>query len=163
VRAPLPADAPSKPDADLTSVACPGTSSCFATGTYYLPGPVEAPLVEQLRGGHWLPARLPVPVRPASYAATPQAISCASPSSCTVVGTLYSEVSLHGLIETFTSGRWAASLAPLPANARTDQLTETELWTVSCPTIAMCAAGGFFHTKSGRQEGLLLTRGTIRR
>ena len=108
--------------AQLTGVACPSASRCFAVGE--LDGTAgSVSLIEQWNGTDWSVVDAPDPS--GTFSGRLAAISCADGSSCFAVG--------GGLIKRWDGVGWSSM--PFP------QLGGT-LTGVSCPTATMCIAVG---------------------
>lgn len=94
-----------------------------------------------------LPASLPSGLAPQLMAL--YATSCSSSAFCLSVGTVGDA---HGngfpLVETYSNGKWTASVAPTPANASSDAWGG-DLKSVSCSANGKCAAVGVYDSKYG--------------
>ena len=84
-------------------------------------------------------------------------VSCPSASQCVAVGS-YDVVGQGGvgLLLTGTDGSWAASQAPLPANAASGAANGV-LEGVSCPSVSQCVAVGTYSDTAGVEQGLVVT------
>ena len=154
--------------AGLSGVSCPTTSYCVAVGTnsYYYVDPEEdgfqvtLGIVATWHGsGTWTVADAPAPGNALQVQGNPAesqltAVSCASASSCTAVGT-YPDTSddTDGLAEAFSNGAWAPR--ELPVSAASGGLPE--LTAVSCPSVSFCAVAGQYLNASDAARGLLMT------
>jgi hypothetical protein len=169
VEAVLPDDAnTTRPTVVLNSVSCASPGNCAAVGAYQdnsTSYDSERPLLLTETDGTWGPGVegiLPADALPDSQGsqyANLTSVSCASPGSCTAVGTYtYNDHvgSSAGLLFTETNGTWGSGVeAPLPANATADQNVLVE--SVSCTSAGNCVAVG------GYSDGALLlteTNGT---
>jgi len=143
IEAPLPPDAQSEPNgAMLTAVSCAAGEACVAVGSYSAGGGggLRA-VIETLTSGGWTPLEAPLP---SDAVVGPQptlsAVSCPTPTSCTVVGH-YSDNSGHGIFaDTLASGAWTALALPLPTGASTS--ATIYLNGLSCPSDASCVTVG---------------------
>ncbi len=84
-------------------------------------------------------------------------VACASPGSCTAVGTYFdSSSSGQGVLLGESGGTWATGVqAPLPANA--EPAFGTRLSAVSCASAGNCGAVGEYYDALGSEQGVLLT------
>ena len=165
VEAPLPANAGSIPDTRVDSVSCSSAGNCTAVGAYEDSSGHLQGLILTETSGVWatgVEASLPANAATIPYVQLDQ-VSCASPGSCTAVGT-YDDSSgnVQGLLLTETSGKWAIGAeASLPANAGSGGTGINKLIpqvdAVSCASAGNCAAVGSYPDTSAHQQGLLLT------
>ena len=167
-QAPLPANAAddSSPDnlnqaATLSGISCPSTSFCMADGVYEDKSQTGDGLLLTLSDGTWSATQAPIPEGGLYYpiSGSPNAaISCPSVSYCVGSGTYLSGVSTdsvvgEGELLTWSGGAWAATQAPLPADATsTGGLTD-----VSCASESFCVAVGDYTDSSNNVDSLLLT------
>ena len=132
--------------AELNGISCPAPGSCVAVGAYNGQDHAEHPLVETLSGGTWTAVTAPLPA--GITAATLNAVACATPGSCAVVGeTGQLAGDLHALIETLSGGTWTPVKASLPAGATAKD--EARLSSVACPAVGTCIATGFYTGPNG--------------
>jgi len=116
-------------DSALAAVACTSATSCFAVGSYDT-ALVTSTLIERWDGSSW--QIVPSPDPKGSTTSELAAVSCASSSSCTAVGTG------HGsLIERWNGGLWGIVTSANPAGA-----TGVSLSGVACPSASRCVAVG---------------------
>jgi Fibronectin type III domain len=145
------------PDASYTFTVTAATD-----GGTSLPSPATDPVeISNVggSGGDWTVAEAPLPPG-ASSNPSPDlgAIACSSASDCVAVGTYQTPANQQGLLVTGSGSSWAATTAPLPANAGNVPGQEAALQAVACPPPASpCAAVGDYHDSSGNYEGLLVT------
>ncbi len=155
VRASLPANAGTNPNASLAQVSCASAGNCTAVGDYTDRSGHGQGLLLTETSGTWaagVEASLPANASTHPHASL-GSVSCASAGNCTAVG-YYTDRSRHGggLLLTETSGRWAAGVeAALPAD------TGLQLSSVSCVSAGNCTAVGDYSDRSRHEQGLLLT------
>jgi hypothetical protein len=156
-RAPLPAGAAPDPGTQVptvTSVACRSASACVAVGDYTDSSGHLQGLLLSGYGSAWTASQAPLP---AGAAANPDAVlshvACPSAAGCVATGYYTGgppAKSKHGLVLTGHGSAWTAIPAPLPPGA--GPTASAGLWDVTCPSVTVCVAAGFY----GR-HGLLLT------
>jgi hypothetical protein len=150
----LPAGVPASTPSILEGLACGAIGRCVATGAY-IPSGIKTAFILTLSGGVWAPSTAPLPSGAGS--STPSnlaAVSCPTARSCTAVGSFAAQ---HGLLETKSGSKWAATIAPVPAD---DATAQAALDYVSCPRRGTCTALGLTLTgPAGAQSGngLILT------
>jgi len=157
IKAPLPANAEANPLADLFSETCPAAGSCVAAGTYTDTDGDGQGLVETLSDGTWTPTAVPLPTNQASTPLTyyPGVLTCGAPGSCVVLGNYYgTDGTDQGVIETLSTGAWAATAIPVPADA---SATSGALYAVACQAADSCVALGDYTDASGNEQALLET------
>ena len=142
----LPADAATNPTVTLSSVSCPSAANCTAVGSYGDTSTRTQGLLLNQTSGVWATGE-EASVQPAAtdLKVTLSSVSCASPRTCTAVGS-YDEnaAGTHGLYVSETSGAWTAGGTTLaPAGAAT---TGTVLRSVSCASAGTCGVAGSYHT-----------------
>lgn len=144
---PLPANASTSAAANsLDTVSCPAAGVCLAAGSYVDSGTNQQALLVSSAAGSW--TNEPVPL-PANKSSTPtlnslNSVACASSSSCVAVG-VYQNANRfqEPLLDTWNSGTWAASEAPLPSDANVAEPFDA-LSGVACPAVDSCVAVGFY-------------------
>jgi len=110
----------------------------------------------------WTPTLAPLPASlpdgRAPEFANLYSTSCSSTSFCVAVGEVQDSIgNVYPLIETGSGNTWAASIAPLPANADSSSPTDI-LNSVSCSTGGTCVAVGVYVSANpSSQPGLLET------
>jgi hypothetical protein len=159
VKAPLPANMGTNPEAGIDSVSCASAGNCTAVGNYADSSNHFQGVLLTETAGVWatgVEASLP-----ANAATQPSAfvdwVSCGSPGNCTAVGG-YTDSSNHfqGVLLTETAGSWAPGVqAPLPANAAANPNVSPN--SISCALPGDCSAVGTYTDSSGHTDGLLLT------
>jgi hypothetical protein len=157
--APLPADAQTPNNAQLSAVTCPSSTSCVAVGSYTDSSGTPQILVVTGWGASWTAAEASLP---ADAGSSPElslsAVACPSTTSCTAIGSyLNSSGNTRGLLVTGAGASWTATAAPLPANAVTTGQT-AQLSAVACPSTTSCVAvGSYYLSSSASPVGLLVT------
>ena len=145
--------------ASLADVTCAPTSGgvCIAVGRYTDTNAKTYGLVETFASGAWTATAAPEPSTNAAGAGPGSdttagfgelaSVACPSATSCVAVGA-YNDTNgkTYGLIDTYASGSWSASAAPVPATAGTDSdtLANAELVSVACASATNCAATGWY-------------------
>lgn len=119
----------------LNGVSCASATACVAVGylTATANGP-PTPLAEAWNGNRWTPE---IPPSPAGAAGGQlNAVSCASASKCTAVGSFSTTAggSPIELIEVWSAGSWQVQAAPQPS--------DSALAGVSCGSLTACVAVG---------------------
>lgn len=155
---PLPSNAASSPDVQLSGVSCSSPSSCVIAGSYLGKSRHSEALLLTRSNGKWTPAAAKLPANAASdQASTLSGVSCASNSACVAVGHYFDKSSHeHGLMLTRSGATWTPAQAPVPANAAAQNYTELD--GVSCPSTSACVAVGGYTDKSGNAQLLVLAR-----
>jgi cytochrome c551/c552 len=154
----LPANAASKPEASLASVACPAAGSCVARGRYTdEDGDWEAMVADQTDGS-WEPAsEIELPANAESNSSSNlEAVACSAAGSCVGIGEYWdrSTKTEEAMVVTETGGKWAgASQITLPANA--GGKPESRLDSVVCVASRPCVAVGRYTDSSGSQEAMV--------
>jgi len=121
---------------NLFGVSCIAADACTAVGYYMDAARHIAPLAERWNGARWAVQSVPGP------AGFPEAgffaVSCASAQACTAVGAKSSSTgATTPLAERWTGTKWTIQPVSGPAGS-----LASELLAVSCPTMAVCTAGG---------------------
>ena len=154
--APLPANAATKPDVWLNSIACPSASKCVAVGSYQTTTGTTA-LLLSWTGSSWTAVKAPLP----SGAATAHpnaglyALACPSVSKCVAVGA-YRNTSGHSapMVMTGAGTSWTAARLPVPAKVAGGQLYNN--FSVTCPSISRCIAVGNY-SLARQMSGVVFT------
>ena len=119
----------------LAGVACLGTSTCMAVGSYDNHSGVVLPLSRRWNGKSWSAVKTP-----GSAFSELADVSCPDVSNCMAVGN-----SRYGtLAENWNGTAWTIVPSPAPTGALSSDLNS-----VSCPTTISCAAVGSFVKGSG--------------
>ncbi len=150
-RAPLPADAGSKPAAHLASVACPAAGHCVAVGTYTDQAGNEQGMIVTQSASGWKAIRAALPPSAVTPGATLSAVTCPSLTVCEAAGS-FSARQL-GMILTGSGTSWKAIATPLPG--RTAVSPATSFRQIFCSSVTACVAVGSYFDGSGYQ-GLLI-------
>ena len=158
---PRPSDAAAAPT--FHGAACWGDRQCVATGTYRQRSANDGAVLWTLAGTRWTAARAPVPADAATNAAPfPFQVACGAAGHCAA----YAGYTTHrdgrdqdaDLLWARSAGRWAATSAPVPADA--DPGTTGDIWAVTCAG-AVCAARGTYDFGGNARPALwTLTGGT---
>lgn len=152
----LPANAASKPEPQLSGVACPAAGSCVAVGGYQTGSEQYAPMVFSQTNGTWGQA-VQIPPPTGGVRAYLGSVACQAAGSCFAAGS-YSTVNLpqpnHGaVVAEETNGTWGQPVGiTLPANSSSTGFAG--LGTVACPGSGPCVALGRYTTTGGQQEAL---------
>ena len=88
-------------------------------------------------------------------------MTCPAPRWCAAIGYSDSLVSVP-LAYTWSAGHWAASVAPLPPDARVSRYGQIALWSLACPAVWSCVAVGQYISNEvsptlGRNRALIET------
>lgn len=158
-----PAAAPAPRSAALTSVACPASGVCAATGVYQVHAGATAPpsfagFVAGESGGAW-GASSTIALSPALSGAQSESlasIACASSQTCEAVGSYEDGFGIdRPLAVGETAQSWgAAAPIALPANAEPGGGTSLEA--VACPVLGTCVAVGQYETNSAAEVATAL-------
>jgi hypothetical protein len=137
-------------DNRLLGVSCPTASFCVAVGSYQS-GDQTFPLVERWNGNRWA-LQSPV-VPPGAFTSSLTAVSCATASACTAVGTSNDG---HGadlpVAEAWNGHGWSIRPVPSPTSEG------GKLAAVSCTSATACTAVGQFVDQAGAQTFALVER-----
>ena len=120
----------------LSAVACPSTSRCFAVGSTATAAyaPITL-LIDQWNGTRW--SRMSVPSTGRYYASLLQDITCVSATDCTAVGGA-ANAEYQTLIEHWDGSTWTVRSSP-PAPSE----SPLQLNGVTCTSSVNCVAVGF--------------------
>jgi hypothetical protein len=138
-------------DASVTSVSCASAGNCSAGGDYdydYFWG-----FVVSEKNGVWgQEVSVPGLGALADREAFLQSVSCGSPGNCAAGGDYEGEPG--GFVVSQTNGVWRNAIAVpglgvLGGNA--------EVFSVSCPPVGRCVAGGSYVNRRGLQQGFVTT------
>jgi hypothetical protein len=142
---------------DLLSVACTAARSCVAVGSYS-DAAAGGGLIETLSGNLWTPQA--APLAPGGVASgAMQSVTCPALRWCAAIG--YSSDTAP-LAYTWSAGRWAARVVPLPPDARVLRYGQNALSSLACPAIWSCVAVGQYTSNLvsptlGRNRALIET------
>jgi hypothetical protein len=139
-RAPSPAVAPGEGAIEPGGVSCTSRRACLAVGSY-VGQSNDIPFAERWDGMRWS-IQNPLPVPGSGLDVSLYAVSCASPSACTAVGSSVKNAMGAGdftLAERWNGSRWAIQPTPTPSG-------NAELYGVSCTSPSACTAIGYYAT-----------------
>jgi CHAP domain len=149
----LPGNADGNPNAQLTSVACPSTTSCVAVGYY---NDSTSALLVTGSGTNWTATEAPLPADaksgPYAYLTS---VACPSTTSCVAVGG-YNGGSGGASSELIVAGAgslWTATGAPLPLNGLS--FYNASWPAVACMSASSCVTAWTYDDSSGTQQGVL--------
>ena len=130
-------------DIFLQGVSCTSASACTAFGEDGN-GTTDVTLAERWNGATWSIQHTPNPAA-APGSILVNAVSCASASACTAVGT-YSNGTMNVMLaERWNGTRWSIQHTPNPAGG-----SDSTLYGVSCASATACTAvGGSFNGTTG--------------
>jgi hypothetical protein len=164
IKAPVPANAGNNNDVmellnPLTSVSCATAADCAAVGWFTKGGSeTQHGLLLAEHHGKWKANAIALP-----RGAKPRggvfltSVSCPSRGNCVAVGYYAAHGKTHGLVVRERRGKWLRAVnAALPRNAAEVGQSHTVLYSISCPSSRSCVAGGYYRTRSGTSQGLLL-------
>jgi outer membrane protein OmpA-like peptidoglycan-associated protein len=153
--APLPPDATSSPATGdiLNTINCSSVGNCVAGGSYVDTHGNNQLALDEDTAGTWSAVVAPLPADASSSPDTNaiDSVTCTSDDNCVAVGQYDNDTKTEypeGLIETETSGTWAAATAPLPSDARANQ-PNVQLNDLSCSSSTSCVAVGTYVTSLG--------------
>jgi hypothetical protein len=123
----------------LEGVSCPPGNACTAAGGYQAPGKI-ATLAEHWNAATWTIQTTPNRLTPEFFA-----VSCASPASCTAVGSYQAAGGkIPALAEHWNGTTWTIQATPEPGSY-------AFMTAVSCrPPASDCIAAGYYQTLSGK-------------
>ena len=155
-QAPLPADAAADPGVNLTSVACPDTSTCVAAGYYTDSAGNQQGLLLTGSGTTWAPDEVQAPGAATDPSVNLTSVACPDTSTCVAAG-YYTDSAgnQQGLLLTGLGTTWTATRTPLPANAATQP--DVNVVSVTCPAASSCVAAGTYTDTKGASHPVLLT------
>jgi hypothetical protein len=133
----------------LQGIACPSAEICIAVGDYR-GASADFALVERWGGRHWTIQTTPLPN--GALSTTLSAVSCASASTCTAVGSYENGVGTGTLAERWDGKHWTIQTTPNPPGAQFAQFSG-----VSCPSARTCIAVGYA-VNSGQEQVPLAER-----
>jgi hypothetical protein len=123
----------------LNGIACPGTTACFAVGTYFKGTGQQVTLTEHWNGRTWTTEAAP--------AGTPYyltGISCTSAASCTAVGSFAKGGGIEqALVERWNGKTWTTEAAANPKGS-----AGAYPLGVACATATSCVAVGNYQTST---------------
>ncbi len=123
--------------AELSGVACPLTTSCFAVGNFSSdPGGTDLQATAAWWNGSWSLMSVPTPVNATGTVLTD--VSCPGAASCFAVGNRSTTSALNTLVEHWNGTSWDIEASPRPSTATAAVLSD-----VSCPDLQSCFAVGY--------------------
>jgi hypothetical protein len=129
VRAHVPGNAASDPQATLQSVACWAPGSCAAVGSYVTEDGYTFGLIETLVGGTWH-------LDGTSFPSALSAVAC-NPKSCLAIGRYIIGPHSEPLVDELDAGFWHVRNVSAPGDRRA-----TSLDSVACPHKGDCVVDG---------------------
>jgi hypothetical protein len=154
---PIDAD-PDAPDAVVESVACAGSASCAAVGSYTDADGLDQTMAASRAGGDWSVSELGLPGNESSYP-EPSLVSvaCGAPGACSAVGTYTSDAGVRrAMVTSRAGGAWLrAEQAPLPADADPD--LASDLSAIACGGAGSCSAVGSYTDNGGVSRLMVAT------
>lgn len=151
---------PTDGESVLTSVSCPTASACTAVGTFSPQAGTLVTLAEGWDGTSWTIQSTPNPN--GAPVSDPTAVSCASATVCTAVGSFRDSTGDQAaLAEGWDGTSWTIESVPNPSGGNNSQLDG-----VSCTATSGCIATGSHTNSAGTQltlaEGLDSSSWTIK-
>jgi hypothetical protein len=130
----------------LNGVSCLSTTSCVSVG-WYKNGTVYSGLSEILAGTAWSLASVATPAR-GNFVTFPGEVSCASATSCMLVGEHYTRTPAL-LAETWNGSAWTIAASANPVGAKSSWLGD-----VACPGPTFCMTVGQETLTSGKKRAI---------
>jgi hypothetical protein len=143
----------------LSSVSCPSARACIAVGYEVDAANTPVALVERWTGTRW--AIEPTPALPGAARGFLFGVSCATPRSCTAVGSATRGRATDALVEHWNGARWSMERAPAVVRRSPPQVTY--LAAVACPSATACTAVGYAGNLAGTAGAILAARWTAAR
>jgi Bacterial Ig-like domain (group 3) len=140
--------------AQFTSVSCPSAGNCAAGGYYDTssPGTTQAFVVDETDGTWGTAQEVPgsAALNADGYARL-YTVSCVSAGNC-AAGGVYTDSSRHrqAFVVDETGGSWGTA-QEVPGSAALNPGGNADAYSVSCPAVGYCAAGGGVDTSSGEE------------
>jgi len=119
----------------LSGVACVTSTFCLAVGSY-VDGTGQLPLAAIWNGTSW--SLTTVPIVSGSGGTALSAVTCASTTACTVVGSYISSGTPLPTAASYNGSRWTLQSVPTPRNA-----AATFLSGLSCTSSSACTTVGY--------------------
>jgi hypothetical protein len=139
-------------DSALSGVSCTSPTACTAVGHFTDAVGAGVPLAERWNGTNWTVQR--TPRRAGATSSLLFDVSCASPRSCTAVGSFIKQSgSAVPLVERWNGTRWSIQSTPNPSRANGGRVSY--LGGVSCASATTCTAVGHSGNSSGTSGGTL--------
>ncbi len=127
----------------LVGVSCASRTSCVAVGSFADQTETQLALTEMWNGANWSLEPIPNPAGAASSAL--KGVNCATPTACTAVGTF---LTLQGVYETLVE-RWNGAAWTTQPSTNPPRANYSQLIGVSCSSISLCEAVGYFSNPGG--------------
>jgi hypothetical protein len=149
--------------AQVSSLSCPSTGNCSATGLYEGHAGSVGIFVASQHQGRWgraeeLPGTAALNV--GNYASL-NYVSCARPGYCSAAGNYGGRGDSLGVyVDSERNGRWNKAERVPGITARVSGVTE--LNSLSCGSAGNCSAGGSYAERSGRTEAFVVSERTGR-
>jgi hypothetical protein len=131
---------------DLNGVSCTSATACVAVGDYDSSLGPRVTLAELWNGSSWNLQSTP---NPGGQSSVLYAVSCASATACTAVGSYESTSGAETFAERWNGTSWKLQYPATPNQAQGSEL----LW-VSCAATTDCTAVGDYRDSSGTQVPL---------
>ena len=151
-RAPLPADAATRPGAQLLSVACPAAGHCVAVGKYTDKVGNQQGMIVTQAGTGWTATRAALPRSAVTPGASLTAVTCPSSTMCEAAGSF--SANQRGMVLTGSGTAWTATATPLPGGAAARP--DTSFRQIICSSVTACLAVGTYTSAASGDQGLLL-------
>jgi hypothetical protein len=150
MKATLPSNSDTIPNATINAISCPTVGNCTAVGSYVDNTDTTEGLLINETSGVWATG---TEAKGASGIAV-SALSCPTAGNCVAIANSFTS----GLLLTETAGVWATGVVPtLPAGANTE-LGGSYVFSVSCGSIGNCSVVGEYPNSGGYPEGLLINK-----
>jgi hypothetical protein len=142
-------------DSVLSGVSCTSPAACTAVGYFTDDVGAGVPLTERWNGTIWTVQR--TPRRAGATSSLLFDVSCASPRSCTAVGSFVTRSgSALPLVERWNGTSWSIQSTPNPSHAHGGRVSY--LGGVSCASTTTCTAVGHSGNSSGTSGAALAER-----
>jgi hypothetical protein len=132
----------SNPDGRLDGVSCAAANACLAVGTAPTSSYGDQPIAERWDGSTWT-VESP-PLLSGGTSASLDAVSCASATTCTAVGSDGTP-----FVERWDDGHWTVQSTPTPPSS------PASFSSVSCPTPTSCTAVGIVNNPASNNANTL--------
>ena len=159
----LPANAATtSPEATLLSVACGGSGSCAAVGSYKDATGAFRPMGAVLAGGSWSAAvqiDLPANADATAPDAYLSALACPSVGAC-VAGGSYRDTTgaAHAIVASLGNGSWSTpAVLPIPADANATA-PAASVDAIACGGVGSCAAAGSYADAGGTSRTMVASQ-----
>jgi hypothetical protein len=145
--------------AQIASVSCPSAGDCAAGGAYGDPREIGPAFAVTQNHGTWGKAQQ-IP-GPAPGLDAISSMSCPSAGNCVAGGANLSRNGIQAFVVSQQRGTWGTAI-PVPGLIRLNTAGNAQIRSVSCPSAAYCAAGGFYSRADGSRPAFVVseTNGT---